>query len=100
MANEMLLEAPTHVLTTFYTNFVSLDLTSGLEQLGRARTVVMGGTADLMTPVKHSRRLAQAIPGAQLIVLEDVGHMLMFEDHQAVTRAIENVIEQVKENAA
>lgn len=100
MANEMLLEAPTHVLTTFYPNFVSLDLTSGLKDLGRARTVVIGGTADLMTPIKHSRRLAEAIPGARLIVLEDVGHMLMFEDHEAVTRAIEDVIDEVKEDAA
>ncbi len=100
MANEMLLEAPTHVLTNFYPNLVSLDLTSGLADLGRASTVVIGGTADLLTPVKHSRRLAEAIPGSRLIVLEDIGHMLMFEDHEAVTRAIEDVVNEVKEKAS
>lgn len=100
MANEMLLEAPTHVLTTFYPNFVGLDLTEGLDDLARARTVVIGGTADLLTPVKHSRRLAEAIPGSRLIVLDEIGHMLMFEDHETVTRAIEDVIDEVKENAA
>jgi pimeloyl-ACP methyl ester carboxylesterase len=100
MANEMILQAPTHLLTDFYPNFVGLDLTAGLEALGRARTVVMGGTADLLTPVKHSRRLAEAIPGAELIELDDVGHMLMFEEHEAVTRAIESVLADVRESMA
>ncbi|MET0928855.1 MAG: alpha/beta hydrolase [Aeromicrobium sp.] len=96
MANEMLLEAPTHVLSDFYHNFVALDLTSGLGDLGRARTTVVGGTADLMTPVKHSRRLADQIPGAELILLDDIGHMLMFEAHEAVTQAIEDVLGDVQ----
>jgi pimeloyl-ACP methyl ester carboxylesterase len=97
MVNEMLLEAPTHVLSDFYGNFVSLDLTSGLADLGRARTTVIGGTADLLTPVKHSRRLAEQIPGAELIVLDDIGHMMMFEAHEAVTKAIEDVLDDVQE---
>lgn len=100
MANEMLLEAPTHVLSDFYNNFVSLDLTSGLADLGRARTIVLGGTADLLTPVKHSRRLAEQIPGAELIVLDDIGHMLMFEAHEAVTKAVEDVLDAVQEEMA
>jgi pimeloyl-ACP methyl ester carboxylesterase len=100
MANEMLLEAPTHVLSDFYGTFVGLDLTSGLTDLGRARTVVVGGTADLLTPIKHSRRLAQQIPGAELVVLDDIGHMLMFEAHEAVTKAIESVLGDVQEEMA
>lgn len=92
MANEMLLEAPSHVLMDFYPNFVDLDLTRGLEAMGRARTVVIGGTADLLTPVRHSRRLADAIPDAKLVVLEHVGHMSPFEAHETVTRAIEDIL--------
>jgi len=97
MANEMILEAPTHVLMDFYPNFVGLDLTAGLEALGRARTTVVVGTADLMTPLKHGRRLADAIPDAKLEVLDDVGHMLMFEEHEAVTKVIEDVLDDVRE---
>ncbi|MET1061290.1 MAG: alpha/beta hydrolase [Aeromicrobium sp.] len=93
MANEMLLEASTSVLTDFYPNFVGLDLTAGLDDLGRARTVVIAGTADQLTPVKHGRRLADAIPDAKLVVLEEVGHMIPFEDHEAVTTAIEDIVE-------
>lgn len=95
MTNEMILKSPTHVLMDFYPVFVSLDLTSGLHVMGKATTVVMGGTADLITPIKHSRRLAEAIPGAKLVALEDVGHMVMFEEHQKVTKVIENVLEEI-----
>lgn len=95
MTNEMILKAPTHVLMDFYPNFVSLDLSSGLETLGKARTVVMGGTADMITPVKHSRRLAGAIPGATLVTVEDAGHMVPFEDHEKVTEVIEDVLEDI-----
>lgn len=97
MANEMILQAPTHVLMDFYPNFVGLDLGEGLAALGRARTTVVGGTADLLTPIKHSQRLADAIPDAKLVILPDVGHMLMFEDHEAVTQAIEDVLADVRE---
>ncbi|WP_456697971.1 alpha/beta fold hydrolase [Aeromicrobium sp. P5_D10] len=95
MANEMILTAPTHVLSDFYPNFVDLDLTSGFEALGRARVTVIGGTADQLTPIKHSRRLADQITDAKLVVLEDAGHMMMFEEHQTVTEAIEDVLEDI-----
>ncbi|VXC31870.1 alpha/beta fold hydrolase [Aeromicrobium sp. 9AM] len=95
MTNEMILKTPTHVLMDFYPNFVTLDLTPGLKVIGKARTVVMGGTADLVTPIKHSRRLAEAIPGARLVALEDVGHMVMFEEHAKVTKVIEDVLEEI-----
>ena len=96
MTNEMILMSPTHVLMDFYPNFVSLDLTAGLEVMGKAHTVVMGGTADLITPIKHSRRLAEQIPGAKLVVLDGVGHMVMFEEHEKVTELIENVLEAME----
>ncbi|WP_332668089.1 alpha/beta fold hydrolase [Aeromicrobium sp.] len=95
MTNEMILKSPTHVLMDFYPVFVSLDLTSGLHVMGKAKTVVIGGTADLVTPFKHSRRLAEAIPGAKLVALEDVGHMAPFEEHQKVTKVIEEVLEDI-----
>jgi pimeloyl-ACP methyl ester carboxylesterase len=95
MTNEMILKVPTHVLMDFYPNFVTLDLTAGLKVMGKSRTVVIGGTADLVTPIKHSRRLAEQIPGAKLVALEDIGHMVMFEEHQKVTEVIEDVLEGI-----
>jgi pimeloyl-ACP methyl ester carboxylesterase len=47
-----------------------------LSQLDGLPTLVLHGTADPMLPLAHGRALADAIPGARLIELDDVGHQL------------------------
>jgi len=98
MVDEMILRAPSHVIFDFHRIFVGLDLTPGHQALGRARTVVIGGRHDQLTPYSHSERLAESIPGAELVTA-DAGHMMMFEEHELVTEAIEKLIEQVREDA-
>lgn len=98
MVDEMILRAPTHVVFDFYRNFVGLDLTSGHEVVGRARTVVVGGTEDQLTPFSHSERLVAGIDGSTLVRLERAGHMMMFEDHEAVTEAVEDLVDAVRKD--
>ncbi len=47
-----------------------------LSDLAGLPTLVLHGTADPLFPLAHGRALANAIPGAQLIELEGVGHQL------------------------
>lgn len=94
MTNEMILQAPAHVLMDFYPVFIDLDLDHALKTVGKARTIVIGGAHDQVTPLKHSRRLADRIPGARLIALEDAGHMIPFEGNQQVTEAIEELADE------
>jgi pimeloyl-ACP methyl ester carboxylesterase len=48
-------------------------------------TLVVGGADDLLTPPDCSREIAAAIPGAQLQLLPECGHMLTWEQPAAVT---------------
>jgi len=41
--------------------------------------LVICGAADRMTPVEHSRFLAEQIPGAELLIVPAAGHMVMLE---------------------
>jgi non-heme chloroperoxidase len=54
------------------------DATATLKQLTLPVMVVVG-TDDRMTPPKQSRRTADLIPGAKLVVMDGPGHMLMLE---------------------
>lgn len=47
-----------------------------LSSLAGIPTLVIHGTADPMFPLAHGRALAEAIPHAQLVELQDVGHQL------------------------
>ncbi|MFE9171696.1 alpha/beta fold hydrolase [Streptomyces kebangsaanensis] len=51
-------------------------------------TVVMVGTADRSTPPNHSRRLAAGTPGVRLVTVPDAGHMINWEDPDALVEAI------------
>ncbi|MBL8348733.1 MAG: alpha/beta fold hydrolase [Burkholderiaceae bacterium] len=60
------------------------DLRPALPALACA-TLVVGGLDDQLTPPGCAREIAAAIPGAQLALLADCGHMLTWEQPAAVT---------------
>lgn len=57
---------------------LGLDLTRELPRLD-VPTLVIGGTADVIAPPVESRRIAEAIPGARLVMLDGAGHNIMLE---------------------
>jgi len=50
--------------------------------------LVIHGTADPMFPLEHGVALADAIPGAELLVLEGAGHGIVRTDWETIARAI------------
>jgi 3-oxoadipate enol-lactonase len=62
---------------------------SGLERLPslRVRTLVVHGTADRLVPADNGRRIAQEIPGAELVLLPDANH-LFFTDEPERTQEL------------
>ncbi|MEV0986073.1 alpha/beta fold hydrolase [Streptomyces sp. NPDC049949] len=51
-------------------------------------TLVIHGTADPMFPLPHGEALAQEIPGARLLLLQDAGHGVERADRDAIVPAI------------
>jgi pimeloyl-ACP methyl ester carboxylesterase len=58
----------------------------------RARTTIISGGLDVLTPPSHSRDLAAAIAGATHVHIPTAGHMLPHEASHAVTDAISRTI--------
>jgi pimeloyl-ACP methyl ester carboxylesterase len=74
-----------------YKDFVAcdeFDVTGRLDEI-QASTFVLCGTQDRMTPVKYASYLRNQIAGATLTLVEGAGHMVMLEQPQAVTRALD-----------
>lgn len=74
---------------------VGLDLTADLPKI-RIPTLVIGGTADALTPPFEARRMAQLIPGARLELMKDGGHMLMLEREEEINRMIVDFAREVR----
>ncbi|MDR7455761.1 MAG: alpha/beta hydrolase [Armatimonadota bacterium] len=60
------------------------------EELGRvcAPALVIVGAADRLVPVERARALSDALPAAELVVIEGAGHMVMLERPRETTAAI------------
>lgn len=65
---------------------VMVHRTNILDRIGaiRAPTLVVVGREDKATPLEKARNIARTIPGAELAVLEGLGHMSPLEDSAAV----------------
>lgn len=56
-------------------------------------TVILAGTKDGLTPVSLSRRMAEAMPHAKLVVYAGAGHMLPYERATEVAEELAGLIE-------
>ncbi|MDT7788858.1 MAG: hypothetical protein QOF58_7277 [Pseudonocardiales bacterium] len=59
-----------------------------LSVLSDIPTVVMAGSWDVLTPMRHSRVLADALPSAEFVIYPKAGHMLPLERSDDVARRI------------
>lgn len=81
---------------------VVVERTNVLPELPRVRapTLVMCGALDRATPPEKSRAIARAIPGAELVVIDGVGHMAPLEDAGAVNARLAPFVGRCIEGAA
>jgi pimeloyl-ACP methyl ester carboxylesterase len=63
-----------------------------LAALAGIPSVVLAGGADLLTPVRHARAIAQELPGAELVIYPGAGHMVPMERSTEVADRIARLI--------
>ncbi len=90
--DEMLAGTSFDVLAEFFPNFSDLDKFHTLEALKGVATSIICGTRDKLTSIGHSRKLAQHLPGAELVECEGAGHMVIFESRNQVNAALEDLV--------
>jgi pimeloyl-ACP methyl ester carboxylesterase len=70
-----------------YTNSVSTDL----KELGKP-VLIIWGQNDQQVPLKFAERLHREIPGAELVIVPEAGHLILFDAPDAVASALSNFI--------
>jgi pimeloyl-ACP methyl ester carboxylesterase len=74
---------------------VSLDISEAITRID-IPTLVIGGTADVLTPPAEARRIAKRIPNARLELVPGAGHMLMLEQTELIDRLIVEFAHEVQ----
>ncbi|WP_432928829.1 alpha/beta fold hydrolase [Microbispora sp. CA-135349] len=94
LVNAMASATPTEVMVGFFRDFRVHDKFAALKALRRIETLVMVGERDRLTPLVHSRRIAEALPNARFVRIPDAGHMIGFERPRLVHRELTGLIER------
>ena len=81
--DRMLAGTDIEVWAKVFPSLVDFDLSHVLETLDLP-TLVAVGDADRLTPLASARHMAEKIPGARLLVLEDAGHLAFLEEHEVL----------------
>ena len=98
LVRQMMSECPPETRRDAPRVLVGLDLTRELPNV-RIPTLVVVGTADVLTPPFEARRIAELIPGARLEVMRGGGHMLMLERTDELDRLIVDFARHVRGSA-
>ena len=92
---EQLLDAtPIDVVAEFYPAFSAHDKLAALAALQGIPTLVLAGTKDLLTPPGHSEAIARALPDAELVLVENAGHLVMLERPDLVDRHLAGLLQR------
>ncbi len=79
LTTKMLLGTDLGVMADFVPTFDTYDKEPVLATFHHVETLVFNGTKDVLTPPQHSDRIVAAIPGAEHVLIEDGGHVIMLE---------------------
>ncbi|MGW4632267.1 alpha/beta fold hydrolase [Nocardia sp. NPDC004415] len=81
-------ETPIVTMASFLSAFMTYDRTDVLPALSQIPTLILSGTADLMTPPSHSVAMAAAVDYADFVLIDGAGHSVILEQPAQVAEAI------------
>lgn len=85
---DMIFSTSFDVMAAFLPDIDALDLVPLLPPLTGVEVLVLNGTGDLITPASHSEEIVRHVPGAEHVVVEDAGHIIMLEHPEIVTEQL------------
>lgn len=90
---ERLIEAtPIDVVAEFFPAFQAHDKTAALQRFADIPVTIIAGDKDMITPPDHSEAIKEALPSAELVVLQGAGHLMMLECPEPVTRHLVDLL--------
>ncbi|MBJ8345954.1 alpha/beta fold hydrolase [Antrihabitans sp. YC2-6] len=88
LANAMHNATSIVTMATFLSSFMTYDETATMPSLSAIPTLVLCGTADLMTPPSHSVAMAAQVEYSDLVMVDGAGHSVILEQPAQVADAL------------
>lgn len=79
LTTDMIFSTRMEVISAFMPHFDKHDKREALATFRGIETLVINGTSDRLTPPSHSDEIVRLLPGAEHVLIEDAGHVIMLE---------------------
>ena len=97
---DMIFRTRMEVISDYMETFDKHDKRQALEQFIGVETLVLNGVQDLLTPPQHSEEIVKLIPGAEHVLVNDAGHIIMLEHPDVVSEQLLGLIGRAQRAAA
>jgi len=97
---DMIFKTRMEVISDFMETFDKHDKREALEHYIGVETMVLNGMQDLLTPPQHSEEIVKLIPGAEHVLVNDAGHIVMLEHPDVVSEQLLALIVRAQRAAA
>jgi pimeloyl-ACP methyl ester carboxylesterase len=96
----MIASTPFDTIVDLGRAFAIHDKRQAIEAFHHVESLVVVGDSDVITPHGASRDMVRIVPGAELVVLPQTGHMLLLERHVEVSLLLRRLVSRVRANIA
>ena len=97
---DMIFGTPLDVMSDFLPTFDQHDKRDALVHFHGVEVLVLNGVHDVLTPPDHSEEIVRLIPGAEHVVIEEAGHIIMLEHPEVLNEQFEALIDRAMRAAA
>jgi pimeloyl-ACP methyl ester carboxylesterase len=94
-AERMIESTPIDVVAEFYPAFADHDKAAALQVFAEIPVLALAGDRDLVTPSAHTEAIADLLPDAELVIVDDGGHLVMLEHPEVVTDRLADLLAKV-----
>lgn len=91
---DMLLGTPLDVINDYLKTFDGFDKRPALTEFHHSVVLVFNGRQDILTPPAHSELIVEGIPGAEHVVVNDAGHLIMLEHPDLLNAHLVQLVDQ------
>lgn len=97
---DMIFKTRIEVISDFMETFDKHDKREALAQFIGVETLVLNGVQDMLTPPEHSEEIVKLIPGAEHVLVNEAGHIIMLEHGDVVSDQLLALIGRAERAAA
>ncbi|UQX12236.1 alpha/beta fold hydrolase [Candidatus Mycobacterium methanotrophicum] len=93
-SERMMLETPIPTLIEFLRALEVYDETDALPTLAKIPTLVACGDHDLVTPAEYSRKMADALPQSELVIVSRSGHLVLLSNPDPINDGLVRLVKR------